>query len=262
MKRSLSFGRHDSFVIRHSSFTLVELIVVVTIILILSGLVFTAAGYVQKKAGRSRAEAEMIALASAIEAYKNDNGSYPRDLGTGTPPKSSTDGLDAADNNPQVRDPSTDDYQDASRFLYGQLSGDYDPNVSCSGNSNCTNYNYVIDTDNEKANRVYFNFPPSMLSISTIYGNGNAPKGKPSPTPAEVDYKVNFIRDPFGYPYGYSTAHQAWMEKGTGNPEGYNPTYDLWSTGGTICSDCSGKPTEKCCTVAKSEAQSTWITNW
>ena len=50
------------------AFTLVELIVVITIIFILSGLVFTAAGYLTTKAGRTRAEAEITALIAAIEA--------------------------------------------------------------------------------------------------------------------------------------------------------------------------------------------------
>ena len=37
---------------------------------------------------------------------------------------------------------------------------------------------------------------------------------------------MEFIRDPFGNSYGYSTANQA-------DPaNGYNPTFDLWSTAG------------------------------
>jgi hypothetical protein len=38
---------------------------------------------------------------------------------------------------------------------------------------------------------------------------------------------VAFIRDPWGNSYGYSTVQVA-----TGSPDkGYNPTFDLWSTG-------------------------------
>jgi type II secretory pathway pseudopilin PulG len=251
MKRSLSFARHDSFVIRGSpAFTLVELIVVVTIIFILSGLVFTAAGYIQKKAGRSRAEAEMIALASAIEAYKNDNGNYPRD----TSNQSSTDKLEA--NAIAAGDPKDPLYLAASQFLYGQLSGDYDPNASGNGS---TNYNYLIDTDTEKSNRVYFNFPPSMLSVSVINTKGKgptAPKGGPPPPPPDEDatYRVNFICDPFGYPYGYSTAGQ------DVNGKDYNNrTYDLWTTGGTVCKDASeGCMAQGGTIVDKSQ----WIKNW
>jgi prepilin-type N-terminal cleavage/methylation domain-containing protein len=58
-------------------FTLIELLVVITVIAILAGLVLQTAGYVQKKAARSRAEAEIAALAAALESYKADMGDYP-----------------------------------------------------------------------------------------------------------------------------------------------------------------------------------------
>ncbi len=58
-------------------FTLIELLVVITIIAILAALVLQTAGYVQKKAARSRAEAEIAALSAALESYKADMGDYP-----------------------------------------------------------------------------------------------------------------------------------------------------------------------------------------
>jgi len=58
-------------------FTLIELLVVITVIAILAGLVLQTAGYVQKKAARSRAEAEIAALSAALESYKADMGDYP-----------------------------------------------------------------------------------------------------------------------------------------------------------------------------------------
>lgn len=60
-----------------AGFTLLELLVVITIIAILAGLVLNTAGYMQKKAARSRAEAEIAALAAALENYKADTGDYP-----------------------------------------------------------------------------------------------------------------------------------------------------------------------------------------
>ena len=65
-------------------FTLIELLVVITVIVILAGLVLQTAGYVQKKAARSRAEAEIAALSAALESYKADMGDYPRGT-NGTP---------------------------------------------------------------------------------------------------------------------------------------------------------------------------------
>lgn len=66
------------------AFTLVELLVVMAIIAILAGLVLSTAGYVQKKAARSRAEAEIKAMEAAMESYKADNGIYPSGTTSGT----------------------------------------------------------------------------------------------------------------------------------------------------------------------------------
>ena len=64
-------------------FTLIELLIVITIIGILAALVLNTAGFIQKKAARSRAETEIAAMAAALESYKADNGDYP--LGTNAP---------------------------------------------------------------------------------------------------------------------------------------------------------------------------------
>src|SRR6266705_3170163 len=83
--RSSDFGTPSSLNIRHSSFraegafTIIELLVVITIIVILAGLILSTIGYVQKKGARARAEAEIAAMSAALESYKADNGIYPRD---------------------------------------------------------------------------------------------------------------------------------------------------------------------------------------
>jgi prepilin-type N-terminal cleavage/methylation domain-containing protein len=66
-----------------SAFTLIELLVVIAIIVILAGLLLQIAGYVQEKAGRSRAETEIASISSALEAYKLESGSYPTPLSQG-----------------------------------------------------------------------------------------------------------------------------------------------------------------------------------
>ncbi len=103
--------RSRSSLSARGAFTLIELIVVVTVIVILTGLVLSTVGYVQKKAARSRAETEIAAMSAALESYKADNGIYPRDATT-------TDTLNA-------KDPiNMTDYRAASQYLYGQLAGD------------------------------------------------------------------------------------------------------------------------------------------
>jgi type II secretory pathway pseudopilin PulG len=120
---------------------------------------------------------------------------------------------------PRVMDDSTDtldartsvdpsNYKNASLYLFTELSG---LNAS------------QQPVANKKA---YFAFRPQML--------GHSPGD---------NVTVAYVRDPFGGPfgnsYGYSTANQKDSSKG------YNPTFDLWSTGGSVTSDTSK-----------------WIKNW
>jgi general secretion pathway protein G len=62
---------------RHHGFTLIELLIVITIIAVLASLILAASRSVQDKGYRSRAEAEIAAIAAALESYKADNGDYP-----------------------------------------------------------------------------------------------------------------------------------------------------------------------------------------
>jgi len=163
------------------AFTIIELLVVIAIIIILASLILSTVGYVQKKGARSRAEAEIAAMSAALESYKADNGIYPRDATT-------TDTLNAKSNT----DASQSVYQNASLFLFTQLSG------------------LNIDQTAIAGAKSYFTFKPQMLG-GTRDANGNV-------------NPVTYIRDPFRNSYGYSTAYQADSTKG------YNPTFDLWST--------------------------------
>ncbi len=151
------------------AFTLIELIVVITVIVILTGLVLSTVGYAQKKGARARAETEIAAMSAACESYKADNGVYPRD----NPTPGYTDALDAQQNG----DPTQSAYQNASLYLFTQLSG--------------LNQNQTPIT----GARSYFSFKPQMLSTDT---NGN----------------VTAIKDPVGNSYGYSTANQSDATKG------------------------------------------------
>jgi len=126
------------------AFTLVELLVVMTIVAILAGLVLSTAGYVQKKAARSRAEAEIKAMEAAMESYKADNGIYP----TAT----ATESLKAT-----VPTPAT--YVSASKELYKALSGDLDGNGQKSS------------ANTEKDVKQYMEFRKEMLSGSAGVAN-------------------------------------------------------------------------------------------
>jgi prepilin-type N-terminal cleavage/methylation domain-containing protein len=107
-------------------------------------------------------------------------------------------------------DPTSANYTKASLALYKLISGDAD-------NS----------TDRSAESKSYLAFKPNQLS------------------PTMQTLAVTCIRDPFGNSYGYSTV-KASVPAGT---DGYNPTFDLWSTAGTT--DGSTTP-----------PQSQWIKNW
>jgi type II secretory pathway pseudopilin PulG len=204
--RHSGFAIDSSLVIRHSpfsarsAFTLIELIVVTAVIIILTGLVLSTVGYVQKKGARARVETEIAAISAACESYKADNGVYPRDA-------SSTDLLDAR----LSGDPTNSQYKNASQALYNLLFGA--TNGSRTRNSGA---------------RSYFVFKPNMLF------------------PADQNQNVQYIQDPFGNSYGYSTIQAA-----TGNTTtGYNPTFDLWSTVGLTTDPPTATITQQ------------WIKNW
>lgn len=203
----------SSFVIRSSSFrgvvafTLLELLIVMTIIIVLAGITIATMGYVQGKARRSRAEAEIAAFSAALENYKADNGVYPRDA-------ASTDLL-AANIDPQGGNPAS--FVNSCRFLYKQLAGDSDGNPA------------TTDATNDTKNYVGAALKPNMLNPKT-----------PGPN--------TFIQDPFGNSYGYSTA------KAADPNNGYNPTFDLWST----CGETGKKPSD----ATFQQYQARWVKNW
>jgi type II secretory pathway pseudopilin PulG len=117
-----------------TAFSLVELLVVITIIIVLAGLVLSTMGYVRKKGARSRAETEIAAISAACESYKADNGVYP------TSP--ATDAL-----NPTTAvDPTANVYLTASQYMYGELTADRD-----------------FDGTGDTGSRSYLSLKPSSL---------------------------------------------------------------------------------------------------
>lgn len=193
------------FLSRHA-FTLIEMITVIAIIAILAGLVLSLTGLVQGKGNRAKAETEIRAVSGALESYKTDAGGYPQD--------GDTDTLDPR----TMFSPTTNDYKEASLALYKALSGD-------------ENANGTFETA-ETAKQ----YLPDFFKTSRLGGVKDASGNMTS---------VTFIKDPFGNSYGYSTAglkaEQEFRVALATNPSatrpatltGYNPTFDLWSTGGS-----------------------------
>jgi len=140
--------------------------------------------------------------------------SYKADNGA-YPNSGDTYNLDAR--SPSAGDPSG--YQKASLYLYESLYGINSASRSATP---------------APSSKSYFTFKPNMLL---------------PPPPSTAD--VTAIRDPFGNSYGYSTAANpdAVPSGSLFTPgKGYNPTFDLWSTGGGTTNS------------AADTAQ--WIKNW
>jgi type II secretory pathway pseudopilin PulG len=206
------------------AFTLVEMITVIAVIIVLAGLVVGISGLVNTNAAKTRANAEMKAIASACDAYKIDNGSFPQ---TGD-----TDKLDPRKHVNPASGSDYDLYKKANRDLYKALTGDYLPDGAPDGKT---------DPDAKS----YITFNRNQLSFDKVAGSGEIKE-------------VKYIQDPFGLCYGYSTiaakTEADYLEKLAKDPSeprpeakfGYNPTYDLWSTsGGTTL-----------------QHQAKWVKNW
>ena len=194
-------------------------------------MILNIAGNAQYKAAMSRATAEIKQMETACESYKVDNGTYPRDNGT----TNYTDTLNAQQNS----DPTVTLYTNASTYLFQQLSG---------------NTQFATGSGTTAASKIYITFLPNQLMNS----DGTAVSA--------VLNKSTYLADPFGFSYGYSTANQLAQDTANStNPpgtvdssKGYNPTFDLWSTGGYSPSGGKSYPT----TVTSATYNTLWAKNW
>lgn len=207
--------------LKSAGFTLMELLVVISIIAILASLVIASIGYAGNKAKRDRAVSEIAGLSVALESYKIDNGDYPRDAKTELV-NAVTEANKALPNTDALPvSAAQTDLMYASARLYVELSGD-------------TN-NDRIGGDKDAAQvkaKVYFQFKPTMFYPRLPAGStGTA---------------VKALIDPFQNVYGYSTIGS--KSGRNDSTEGYNPTFDLWST---------ADPEQKGKTPPAA-----WITNW
>jgi prepilin-type N-terminal cleavage/methylation domain-containing protein len=183
---------------RYTGFTLIEMIVVTTVIVILTGLVLSTVGYVQKKAARARAETEIAAISAACESYKADNGVYPSNCPTTSQLNSTNTG------NPS-------NYEAACRYVYGEVTGDR--NFDGTTDSGAKSY---MTLKPQSMLRADMSQPPSasnpVTAIRDPFGNS-------------YGYSTAYANY-LDYQNGVSTCAPP-----TASP-GYNPTFDLWTTCG------------------------------
>ncbi len=192
---------------RLASFTLIELLTVMAIIAILAALILSVSSGVFTKAARSRAASEIQAMSTALESYKADNGIYPSTsaLTTFTTNAYSTTDVSSAGGI----------YQQSSQVLYQALSGQVN----------------FQDTP-VAGTKAYMSFKANQL------GNTTTAAGT-----ASSANTATYVKDPWGYSYGYSTT-----TNGAVGPYNGSGFFDLWSTGGL-----------KGTTAANTN---TWLSNW
>jgi general secretion pathway protein G len=194
---------------RLASFTLVELLFVMAIIIILASLMLFAGSGVIQKAKRSRASGEIQALSTALEGYKTDNGIYPStNAATGfAMPGTLLTNSAAAPYFSTTLDGTSTTYKQTSQVLYLALSGQ-------------TNF-----TDNPAGGvKAYMSFKRNQVGDPTGAVSG-----------------ATYVQDPWAYSYGYSTGT---TNNATTPSYPYNGTgfFDLWSTGGLLAAQVNTTP--------------------
>ena len=208
-----------------SAFTLIELVTVMAVIVVLTGIVLSVATHANQKGAGIRALGEIKAIETACEKYRADNGIYPQDFKPGTVGAPGVLGRTDTLSPKKHFDPTSQEYADAGEFLYKELSGDK------MGASD------VPDGVAEKEEKVYMReFEQRMLKLERDKNDKNK------------IIRVYYFQDPWGNPYGYSTAaihdeqeFQAKVREGKGGAArksgqemlGFNASsFDLWSTAG------------------------------
>ena len=116
-----------------AGFTLMELLVVISIIVILSGLTVGGFAFVNQRQAKSQAKIQIGLLQLALEDYKSDNGEYPigrSSTGTGQT-GNIYEALFPSNSNEKVYLAELDPKNDSQGWLGGQTSGTqltiYDP---------------------------------------------------------------------------------------------------------------------------------------
>jgi prepilin-type N-terminal cleavage/methylation domain-containing protein len=237
---------------RPGGFTLIELLTVMAVIAILAGLVLSISGYATGKGAAARAQTEVQALSLACESFKTDNGAYPHQvLASGGVIQSTNGGIPPSDQlDPRTNGNSQSQnatYANASLELYEALSGD----VSLTGTGGGPGvHNYITDFKQDVYGRTYMN--QAIASGSNM---------------------VQYLSDPYGNCYGYSTANATAVSTGTNNVvgetlpagvtnPGFNPTFDLWSTGGQVNPPYSGAAGSTQAPGAPGDPMLKWLKNW
>ena len=181
-------------------FTLMELLIVISLIAILAAMILAASGGIQKKVMRDRIRQFIAEIDAGLEDYKIDNAIYPLNPPTsgGAPDLGGYGGPDG-------------EAVAGAAVLYKHLSGDFN-----------------VDGQVDENEQVYVE---RLDYWSNSDRNGKAPETRRS-VPLGSGYAVvDPLGSPIRYlaaPYGLTSEHKAARDK----IKQKNPTFDLWSVAG------------------------------
>ncbi len=206
-----------------AGFTIIELLVVITIIALLFALTVGGFTYAQRSAARNRTLGAKSAIQSALERYKNEFGEYPA-------PQNPGDTVAVGDKTYEVAGAS---------MLYQALSGDgYDNILMAETPTDIGQASSDGSLDANESKNVQWTDMPKEFWINR---NGRF-----------------FMADGFGKPFQYEKA----VPPNSGqDPTTINSTYDLWSYGEDE-ENISSRSIDTSTAGPVKDASQKWIKNW
>ena len=195
-----------------SGFTLVELLVVISIIAVLSTIGLTIFSNVQKSARDSIRKSDLRTLATALELYSQQNGKYILPANSSDPDSCTRDTdkfyteIAGLINDPSgaPKDPKGDKYcyisenNGQSFRLFAKLENCADPQIIPNIDCASANWNYSISSDDiQIAAAPGDTIVTATPSPSPSTNPSPSPSANPSPSPAAATYKRVFVTSTF-----------------------------------------------------------------
>lgn len=175
---------------RAAGFTLLELLVVISIMALLASLTLMGFRHASVTSSRNRTSAFHRGIMSALENYRADNGEYPEPR---NPNQATSFGPARYDTG-------------GALMLYQALSGDGDNEIKSASGGTASNGK----VDDDEISQAYMKEMPKELITKTSSGS--------------------MIMDGFGHPFQYTYPKRSKdADKGTPSTNTVNTTYDLWS---------------------------------
>ncbi|TDU81362.1 prepilin-type N-terminal cleavage/methylation domain-containing protein [Prosthecobacter fusiformis] len=206
-----------------AGFTIIELLVVITIIALLFALTIGGFTYAQRSAARSRTTVTLNAIKSALERYNNEFGEYPA-------PQNAGDAIAIGDKSYSVG---------GAAMLYQALSGDgFDNILIAQAPSNAGPPQSNGSTEEEESKNIMLTDMPKEMWIKR-------------------DDRY-FMADGFGRPFQYEKAVPVALGE---DQVTINSTYDIWSYGEDE-ENTTARSIDTQAGGPVKDASQKWIKNW